>query len=325
MRRREFIAGLGSAAAWPVAALAQRAMPVVGCLISSTFEALRTPIDAFHRGLAEAGYAENRNIVFEYRTAEDRIDRLPALADELVRRRVTAIATTSNSPAALAAKAATQSIPVVFVVGADPVATGLVASLARPGGNVTGVTNQANELVRKRLALLHELVPSAATVGLLVNPNNPVNALSALGEPVEAARSLGIHLLILNASDPSDIERAFETLAAEHAGGVLAAPESLFIAQRFQLVALAARHRIPMVQGRDAVAAGALFGYDGDLLAAHRLAGGYVGRILNGDKPGDLPVQQVTKFTLSINLRTAKALGLTVPNTLLAIADEVIE
>jgi putative tryptophan/tyrosine transport system substrate-binding protein len=325
MRRREFIAGLGAAAS-PVVARAQQAtLPVVGYLISSTFEAMRTSIDAFNRGLGEVGYAHGRNVALEYRMAEDRLDRLSLLAEELVHRRVTVIATTSNSPTALAAKTATRSIPIVFLVGADPVAMGLVASLARPGGNVTGITSLANELVPKRLALLHELVPSTTTVGLLVNPNNPANAQSALGEPIEAARRLGIRLLVLNVSSPSDIEHAFEALSAQHADGLLTAPESLFIAQGNQIVALADRYRLPVIQGRDFVRAGGLIGYEGDLLEAHRLAGGYVGRILNGDKPGDLPVQQAAKFVLSINLKTAKTLGLTVPNTLLVSADEVIE
>jgi putative tryptophan/tyrosine transport system substrate-binding protein len=332
MRRREFIAGLGSAVALPAAARAQQpALPVIGYLNSSTADAQSDSLAAFQRGLAQAGYAEGRNVTIERRWAEDHSDRLPLLADDLVRRRVAVIATGSSAPSAAAAKAATQSIPIVFVMGANPVEIGLVASLARPGGNITGFTILAQDVLAKRLALLHELVPAAATIAYLAVPLNKIflattdqNGLANL--LLDPARRLGIQLLYSHASNPQEIERAFGTIAENRAGAVLVAPDPFFFAQRDQLVALAAHYAIPASYSRrEAVEAGGLISYDGDLLDAQRLAGTYVGRILKGEKPSDLPVQQATRFRLALNLKTAKALGLDVPTSILVLADEVIE
>jgi putative tryptophan/tyrosine transport system substrate-binding protein len=325
MRRREFIAGLGSAVALPAAARAQQpALPVIGYLNSSTADAQGDSLAAFQRGLAQAGYAEGRNVTIERRWAEDHSDRLPLLADDLVRRRVAVIATGSSAPSAAAAKAATQSIPIVFVMGANPVEIGLVASLARPGGNITGFTILAGDVLAKRLALLHELVPAAATIAFLAVPSADQNGLPNL--LLDPARRLGIRLLYSHASNPQEIERAFGTIAENRAGAVLVAPNPFFFAQRDQLVALAAHYAIPASYSRrEAVEAGGLISYDGDLLDAQRLAGTYVGRILKGEKPSDLPVQQATRFRLALNLKTAKALGLDVPTSILVFADEVIE
>jgi putative ABC transport system substrate-binding protein len=321
MRRREFIAGLASAVAWPAVARAQQpVLPVIGYLNSSTADAQSDSLAAFQRGLAQAGYAEGRNVTIERRWAEDHSDRLPLLADDLVRRRVAVIATGGSAQPAAAAKAATQSIPIVFVMGANPVEIGLVASLARPGGNLTGFTILAGDVLAKRLALLHELVPKAATIAFLQTPQSAYNQLPA------AARALGIQLLFSNASNPVEVQRAFRTIAESRAGAVLVAPQPLFFAQRDQLVALAAHYAIPASYSRrEVVEAGGLISYDGDLLDAHRLAGTYAGRILKGEKPSDLPVQQATRFRLALNLKTAKALGLMVPQSILLGADEVIE
>jgi putative ABC transport system substrate-binding protein len=327
MRRREFIAGLGSAAAWPLAARAQQpVMPVVGLLISSTSKDVAPYIARLTAGLAETGYVEGRNVAFEYRMAEDHYERLPALANDLVRRRVAVIFTAGNVPTALAAKAATQVLPIVFSIGADPVESGLVASLARPGGNITGVTALANELQLKRLALLHELVPAATTMAYLFNHANPTYTEAYLKEQVDAASRLGVRLLILKAANPNEIERAFATVAEQRGDALAVAPDTFFIAQRAQIVALAARYRVPASYFvREFVEAGGLTSYSSPPGDAYRQAGAYVGRILNGEKPGDLPVQQTTRFELAINLKTAKALGLTIPPNLLALADEVIE
>jgi putative tryptophan/tyrosine transport system substrate-binding protein len=327
MRRRMFIAGLGGAAAWPVLARAQQtAMRVVGILNSTTIEAFRNNLAEFRRGLAELGYVEGRNVAFEHRAAEDHYDRLPGLADDLVRLRVAVIFTAANAPPALAAKAATQAIPIVFEMGADPVEIGLVASLAKPGGNITGITSLAGELWKKRLAMLHELVNAATTIAFLVNPDNPAYSPEALLKARADASALGIRLLVLDASNPSDIERIFATLAEQRVGALLVGPEVLFNTQRAQLVALAARYAVPAsYAGPEAVEIGGLISYSADYLGAFRDTGRYVGRILNGDKPSDLPVQQSTRFELAINLKTAKALGLTVSPNLLALADRVIE
>jgi putative tryptophan/tyrosine transport system substrate-binding protein len=328
MRRREFIGGLGGVAAWPFVASAQQSpMPVVGVLSSTTFEEFLSYVVTFRRGLAESGYVEDRNVAFEYRMAEDRYERLRKLADDLVRLRVGVIFTAANAASALAAKAATRVIPVVFEMGADPVEIDLVASLNRPGGNVTGVTTLAGELFQKRLAVLHELVPAATTVAFLVNLTNPAFSSEAISKQQTAAASeLGIHLLVLDASSPSDIERAFATLVEQRAGALVVGPEAFFIAQRDQLVALAARYAVPTSYPRpEAVEIGGLISYSSDYVDAFRDAGRYVGRILNGEKPADLPIQQPTKFRLAINLKTAKTLGLTVPPNLLALADRVIE
>jgi putative tryptophan/tyrosine transport system substrate-binding protein len=327
MKRREFIAGLGGAVAWPMAARAQQqALPVVGILFSSTSKAVGPYIAGLTAGLAEVGYVEGRNVALEYRIAEDHYECLPALASDLVRRRVAVIFTAGNLPSALAAKTATQTIPIVFTVGSDPVKSGLVASLARPGWNITGVGILAVELQSKRLALLHELVPAATTMAFLTNPADPGYAETVSGEMTEAAGRLGVRLLILTAANPSAIERAFATLTEQRGGALLVGPDTFFTAQRAQIAALAARYRVPASYSRrEFIEAGGLMSYATSRGDAYRLAGAYIGRILNGEKPGDLPVQQPTRFELAINLKTAKALGLTIPVTLLAVADEVIE
>jgi putative tryptophan/tyrosine transport system substrate-binding protein len=326
MKRREFIAGLGGAAAWPLAARAQQpAMPVIGLLSSTPFETFSDEFPAFRRGLAETGHVEGQNVGFEYRTAENHNDRLPALADDLVRRRVAAIFTATNLVAALAAKAASRVTPIVFMTGADPVWSGMVASLSRPGGNITGVTILAGELSGKRWALLHELVPAAETVGYLANNTRP-RGFPETGQQYSARRALGVQPLILYASTPSDIDRAFATLAEQRIGALFVGTDSFFVAQSRQIIALAARYAIAISHPTlESVKLGALTSYGADLSDAFRLAGRYVGRILNGEKPGDLPVQQATRLKFAINLKTAKALGLTIPPTLLARADEVIE
>jgi putative tryptophan/tyrosine transport system substrate-binding protein len=325
MKRREFIAGVGSAAAWPLAARAQQpVMPVVGFLFSSTSKAVGPYIAGLTAGLTQTGYVEGRNVAFEYRMAEDHYELLPALANDLTRRRVAVIVTASNAPPALAAKAATQAVPIVFMIGADPVKSGLVASLARPSGNITGVTLLGGELQLKRLAVLHELVPAASTMGFLYNSANFTEALKEMIE--EAASRLGVRLLILSAANPNEIERAFATLDEQRAGALLVSPDTFFTAQRAQIVALAARYRVPASYSRrEFIDAGGLTSYATSFGDAYRQAGVYVGRILNGEKPGDLPVQQPTRYEFAINLKTAKALGLTIPPNLLALADEVIE
>jgi putative tryptophan/tyrosine transport system substrate-binding protein len=276
--------------------------------------------------LAETGHVEGRNVVFEYRSAENHFDRLPALADDLVRRRVAAIFTAANVNPALAAKAASRVTPIVFVMGANPVLAGVVASLSRPGGNITGVTGLSGELVGKQLALLHELVPAAETVGYLANRTNPGFSETADKYRAEAARALGVQLSVLDASTQSDIDRAFATLAEQRIGVLLVGPDAFFGAQREQIIALAAHYAIAtFFGGANFVEIGALAGYGADFSDAFHLAGQYVGRILNGEKPGDLPVQQATRLKFAINLKTAKALGLTIPPNLLALADEVIE
>jgi len=328
MRRRDFITLVsGTAAAWPLAAHTQQAaMPVVGFLYSSTIDSFREFMTAFNTGLAETGYVEGRNVAFEYRMAENHFERLPALADDLVRDRVGVIVTASNVPAVLAAKAATQTVPIVFMMGGDPVEIGLVASLARPGGNVTGITVLSNELMQKRLALLRELVPTTAIIAYLVNPANTAFSNAMLKEQAEAANRLGVRLLILNASNPSDIERAFATLVEQQAGALLVGADTFFVGQRDELVALAARYRIPTSYfRREFIEAGGLISYAATIVEAFRRTGVYVGRILKGEKPRNLPVEQATKFELVINMKTAKALGLTIPPGVLAIADEVIE
>jgi putative tryptophan/tyrosine transport system substrate-binding protein len=325
VKRREFIAGLGGVAVWPVVARAQQpALPVIGLLSSTPFEPLR--FAAFRRGLAETGHVEGQNVAFEYRTAENHYDRLPALADDLVRRRVAAIFAANSVNPALAAKAASRVTPIVFFMGADPVLSGVVASLSRPGGNITGVTILTGELSGKRLALLHELVPAAETVGCLWNYTNAGASETYRKYVVEVARALGVQPLILDASTPSDIDRAFATLAEQRIAALFVGPEAFFVAQSKQIIALAARYAIAISHpSLERVKLGALTSYGADLSDAWRLAGQYVGRVLNGENPGDLPVQQSTRFKFAINLKTAKALGLTIPPTLLALADEVIE
>ena len=327
MKRRAFIGLVGrAAAAWPLAIRAQQSkLPVIGFLSASTLEGQSQSIAAFHRGLGEAGYVDGRNVAIEYRVAEDHVDRLPALAADLARRQVAVIATASNLPAALAAKTATATIPVVFLMGADPVENGLVPSLARPEGNLTGVTLIAADLYEKRLGLLHELVPAAELIASLANPSNPAFAKFAPNVPV-AARALGVKVFELYAATPIELERAFTTLIQRQARALLVGPDTFFLAQRDLLVALAAQHSVPTSYfRRDFAEIGGLMSYSANYVDAFRQAGIYVGRILKGEKPADMPIQQPTKFELVINLKTAKALGLDVSERLLAIADEVIE
>jgi putative tryptophan/tyrosine transport system substrate-binding protein len=325
MRRREFIALLGGAAAWPVVAHAQQAMPVIGFLSAASPDLYAGRLRAFHQGLREAGYTEGQNVAIEYRWAHGQNDRLPGLAAELVRYPVTLIVSLGGIPAAVAAKAATTSIPIVFHVGGDPVEVKLVASLARPGGNVTGVTTLSVELVAKRLELLHEMIPTAGVVALLVNPTNQV------AEPVTrdvqaAARTLGLKLHVLHASTELDFDVAFARLGELKAGALVVGTDSFFISQGEQLGALAFRHGVPAIfQYREFAAAGGLASYGGSGTDPSRQVGVYTARILKGEKAADLPVQQEAKVELIINLKAAKALGVNVPPTLLARADEVIE
>ena len=327
MRRREFITALGGAAAtWPLGARAQQpAMPVIGFLSSAFPGRDAGRLDAFRQGLNEAGYVEGRNVAIEYRWAEEQNDRLPALAADLVSRKVAVIAVAGQVLGAIAAKAATRTIPVVFLTGADPVALGLVASLNRPGGNLTGVTTLSVELEPKRLELLHSVVPTATSLGALVNPTNP-NAATHARELQSAARALGFRLEMLHATSERDFDGVFARLAELKAGGLVIGTDGLFISRGEELGALAARHAMPAIfQFRAFAAAGGLMSYGGSLADMYRQSGVYTGRILKGEKPADLPVQQVTKVELILNLKTAKALGLTIPLPLLGRADEVIE
>jgi putative ABC transport system substrate-binding protein len=326
MRRRELIALFGGAAAWPLAARAQQpAMPVIGFLNSASPDGYVRMVSAFRQGLKETGYVEGQNVAIEFRWAEDRIDRLPAMAADLVRRQVTVIAATTTS-AALAAKAATTTIPIVFEMAGDPIRLGLVASLSRPGRNVTGVTQLNVEVAPKELELLHELLPTARVMALLIDPTDPTVAETNLNAFLSAAHTLGLELHVLNASTERDFDAVFAKLIQLRAGGLVIAPHVLFTSRSEQLAALSLRHAVPAVyKGREFAAAGGLMSYGSDIADSYRLAGNYTGRILKGDKPADLPVQQATKFELYINLKTAKALGLTFPLSLLGRADEAIE
>jgi putative ABC transport system substrate-binding protein len=327
--RRKFLVTLGgAAAAWPLAARAQQAaMPIVGVLYTSSPAAAPHLTLAFRQGLNETGFIEGQNVRIEYRFAEGHYDRMPGMAADLVHRQVAVIATPSTTAATLAAKAATQDIPIVFLVGTDPVQIGLVASLNRPGGNLTGVAILAVELAAKRLELLHELVPAATLIAYLSNPTNPIFADAEARVVQAAAHVLGVRILMLNATTPNEIEAAFESLIQQHADALLVGDDVFFqVSQRDQLVALAARHRVPAIYDRrENAAAGGLISYGTDIADAVRQVGVYTGRILKGEKPAELPVQQSIKVELVINMKTAKSLGLTFPLNLLGRADAVIE
>jgi putative ABC transport system substrate-binding protein len=325
MRRRDFLGVLaGATAAWPLAARGQQSpMPVIGVLGTSSRLQFASRLDEFHRGLSEMGYLDGRNVAIEYRWAEGQYDRLAALAANLVREKVDVIF--ANGPAAPVAKAATSTIPIIFVVGSDPVAVGLVASLNRPGGNLTGVTSLNVRTGPKRLELLHELVPTATVIGLLSNPTNSLGVIEP--KDVEtAARALGLDLHIVHASTDQDLDSAFAALVQLRANGLVITTDAFFISQSEKLAALASRYAVPTVfQDREFAMAGGLMSYGGDLKEVAHLAGVYAGRVLKGEKPANLPVSQATKVELIINLKTAKALGINVPNTLIGRADEVIE
>jgi putative tryptophan/tyrosine transport system substrate-binding protein len=328
VKRRDFITLLGGAAAtWPLAARAQQpAIPVVGMLSPRSRGASEHVLNVFRRGLNDAGYAEGQNVAIEYRLTEGRFDRLAEQAADLVRRQVSVIATPGSAAAALAAKAAAQTIPIVFGVAEDPVKLGLVASLARPGGNVTGINYFAAEVTAKRLGLLHELLPAAARIAVLVNPANVTAASSTRADAELAARADGLQTQLYEASTSQDIDTAFATLVRQRPDALFVAPDAFFISRRVQLTALAARHALPAAYvDREFVEAGGLMSYGTDVADMYRQVAGYAGRILKGAKPADLPVVQATKFELVINLQTAKLLGLEVPPMLLARADEVIE
>jgi putative tryptophan/tyrosine transport system substrate-binding protein len=327
VKRREFITLLGGAAAWPLAARAQQAaMPVIGFLHAQSPEAYRDHLRGFRQGLKETGYAEGENVVIVYRFAENQIERLPTLASELVRRPVAVIVTIGGVAAALAAKAATATIPIVFGVAENPVTLGLVGSLARPGGNATGINFFVSELAAKRLGLLHELIPAATRVAVLVNPSNATSTDSTLRDIGPAARGLGLQLQVLNASTGPEIDAAFAAIVRERHEALFVAPDAFFLSRKMQLAHLASRHAVPTTFAlRDFAEAGGLMSYGTSLTDAYRQMGVCTGSVLKGAKPADLAVVQATKFELVINAQTARMLGLTVPDKLLATADEVIE
>jgi putative ABC transport system substrate-binding protein len=326
IRRRELVAALGGAVAWPLAARGQQsAIPVIGYLNLGSPETDTPRLTGLRRGLNQSGYVEGRNLVIEYRWAGNQPDRLPALVADLIQLRVAVIVTAGLVPT-LAAKAATTSIPIVFIVGADPVQLGLVASLNRPGGNLTGRNAFSNELGAKGLSLLHELVPSIATVGFLDNPNNPATFEMTIKDVLATAPDIGLKVQVLKAGTDREIDAAFVSLVQARTGALLVGNDAFFNSRIEQLVALAARHAIPTMHTiREFVVAGGLISYGSSLMETYRQAGLYTGRILKGEKPADLPVLQPTKFEFVLNLKTAKTLGLQIPDKLLALADEVIE
>ena len=327
MKRREFITLLcGATAAWPLAARAQQpAIPAIGYLNTRAAGEDEHLLAAFHQGLKETGYVESRNVTIEYRWAEGRNDRLPALAADLVRRQVAVIAA-GGTPATIAAKAATATVPIVFVTGADPIEIGLVASLNRPGGNLTGITTLTSKVAQKKLELLHDLLPGKTVIALLINPTNPILAETNRRDLQAAARTLGLQILMLRASSEREFETAFATLVQQRAGGLVIGTDAFFNSRSRQLAALAARHAVPSIsQFRGFAAGGGLMSYGATNTDEYHLVGVYTGRILKGEKPADLPIQQAAKAELIINLKTAKALGVTVPIPILGRADEVIE
>jgi putative tryptophan/tyrosine transport system substrate-binding protein len=327
MRRREFIRGIaGSAAAWPLAARAQQSvMPVIGFISSRSQKESTTVVDAFRQGLRDLGYVEGQNVAVEYEWADGQLDRLPTIAAHLLNRRVAVIVAAGGDRPALAAKAATSTIPIIFTGSDFPVKVGLVDSLNRPGGNVTGASLFTSELETKKFALLRELMPKASLIAILVNPSNP-SAESDVQDVQSAAASVGQRISLLKASSEREIDAAFEAVVAERADALLVAHDPIFLSRREQFVALAARHGTPAIyEFREFVLIGGLMSYGSRITENYQLAGKYAGRILKGEKPADLPVQQPTKFELAINLKTAKSLGLEIPATLLARADEVIE
>jgi putative ABC transport system substrate-binding protein len=325
MKRREFITLLGgAAAAWPMAVRAQRPMPVIGFLGSETPDVFAVRVRAFRQGLSETGYVEGRNVALAFQWAGGNYDLLPTLASELVRQQVSVLVAGGSTLAARAAQAATATIPIVFYTGADPVTVGLVKSLARPGGNITGVTPLANELLPKRLELLHEIVPAASSVAILVNPSSILE--SQMNAMQDSAQALGLALHILHAATAREFDAIFLKVLELQAGGLIISPDPLFGGRDEQLGALSLHHRVPTIGiNRDFAAAGGLMSYGAGLTDMFRVVGVYAGRILKGEKTAELPVQQATKVDLTINMKTARALGLTMPLTLLGRADEVIE
>jgi putative ABC transport system substrate-binding protein len=326
MRRRQFITLLGGAVAWPLAARAQPAMPVIGLLDQRSAETTVDRLRGFHRGLKESGFVEGENVAIIYRWGEGLTERLPELAADLVRRKVAVIASTGGIPATLAARDATASIPIVFTIPDDPVKIGLVSSVARPDRNLTGINYLNSEIIAKRLELLHELVPTATRIAVLVNPRNPVNAEVTVRGAQSAGRSLGMQITAFNASTSREIDAAFAAMVAGQSDAVFVGGDGLFNSRRLQLAVLAARHRLPTAStSRDYPASGGLMSYGADVTDALRQTGVYAGRILKGAKPADLPVVQSTKIEFVINHQTARTLGIRVPDSLLARADEVIE
>jgi putative ABC transport system substrate-binding protein len=329
LKRRDFITLIGGAAAatWPLVARGQQgALPIVGSLCAVTEAEWASRMAAFRRGLAEAGYLEGRNVGIDYRWADGHFDRLPALASNLVERNVSVIFVSGSTVGLRAAMSATKSIPIVFIAGDDPVAAGYVASLDRPGGNTTGFTVINTELQPKRLELLREIIPNAAKIALLVNPNNPTIVQADIQSTTSAARRLGMETIVVNGGNEGEIDRAFATASQERAAAVLEGADAFFFDRREQIAALGVRHLIPIVSADlESASFGVLMAYGAKSLDIHRQAGTYVGRILKGEKPGDLPVQQPTTFELIINLKTAKAIGLTISESFLARADQVIE